>query len=185
VLRPADSHETVEAWRLALARAEAGPTALVLSRQALPVLSPPAAETGGWMAERGARVVGDVGGSPAVAIVATGSEVGLAIEGARVLATEHGVAARVLSMPWRERFCGLPPADQDALLPPGIPRLVVEAASPQGWEGVAGATGRVLGLGRFGASAPGARVMAELGFTPERIAKAALEVIGKGASDAR
>lgn len=79
-------------------------------------------------------------------------------------------------MPWRERFLELAPERADALLPAGVPRVVVEAGVPQGWEGLAGSDGRILGLTRFGASAPGDQVMERLGFTLEVIAQAARDV---------
>jgi transketolase len=180
VLRPADACETAEAWRVAIERTN-GPTALILSRQALPVLAPCAVS---WLAKKGARVVFPGRPSPSLVLVATGSEVSLAREAAALLADEHGIDAGVVSMAWRERFAALPRSEQDALLPPGVPRLVIEAASPQGWEGVAGDTGRVLGLERFGASAPGSVVMAELGFNPERVAAAALRLLGRSARPA-
>jgi transketolase len=212
VLRPADARETAEAWAVALARTD-GPTALVLSRQALPVLPPhPASTAGGpesastaggpesastaggpesastaggpaphgWLAARGARVVRAGGGYPDVVIVATGSEVALSLAAADLL-DETQVAARVVSMPWRERFEELDPTDQEALLPYGVPRLVVEAASPQGWREVTGDRGRIHGLRRFGASAPGSVALAGLGFSPEAVAAAALELLGLGA----
>ncbi|HWB73005.1 MAG TPA: hypothetical protein VG452_12395, partial [Egibacteraceae bacterium] len=90
-----------------------------------------------------------------------------------------GVAARVVSMPWRERFTGLPDERRAALLPPGVPRVVVEAGVPQGWEGIAGPTGRILGLDRFGGSAPGEVAMEQLGFTPDNIAVAAGELLDR------
>jgi transketolase len=161
---------------VALARRD-GPTALVLSRQALPVLPrrPP-----GWLALRGARVVRNGNDRADVVLVATGSEVSLSLAAADRLA-ERGVVAWVVSMPWRERFEALPPEDREVLVPPDAPRLVVEAASPQGWQGVAGERGRILGLARFGASAPGGVALAELGFSPESVAAAAFELLGRGA----
>jgi transketolase len=111
-----------------------------------------------------------------VILVATGSEVHLALAVERLLAA-RGVSTRVVSMPWRERFCDLPPSEQAKILPPGTPRLVVEAGCPQGWEGVAGA-GCILGLRRFGASAPGPTAMRELGFDADGVAAAALALIG-------
>jgi transketolase len=175
VLRPADAGETAEAWAVALTRTE-GPTALILSRQALPVL--PAVRSG-WLAARGARVVRS-GGRPEVVVVATGSEVSLSLAAADLLAAQ-GIAAWVVSMPWRERFEALHPADREVLLPPGAALLVVEAASPQGWRGVAGDRGRIHGLTRFGASAPGGVVMAQLGFTPEAVTAEALDLLATGA----
>src|SRR5581483_3015633 len=168
VLRPADGPETAEAWTVALGRRD-GPTALILSRQPLPVLPPSPA---GWLALQGARVVRTGGGAPDVALVATGSEVSLCLAAADRLA-DAGVSASVVSMPWRERFLALDPAERAALLPPGVPRLVVEAGCRQGWAEVAGDRGAVRGLDRFGASAPGPVAFAELGFSPDAVASAA------------
>lgn len=173
VLRPADANETTEAWRVAIARRD-GPTALVLTRQALPVLEP---ASRGWMAATGARVVETGGDEPDIALVATGSEVSLALDAGRVLHDEHGVRAHVVSMPWRERFCALERADRDAVLPPDVPRLVIEAACAQGWDQVAGDDGRVVSLDRFGASAKGSTVMKELGFEAERVVAAATNLL--------
>ncbi|MGH9168580.1 MAG: transketolase-like TK C-terminal-containing protein, partial [Acidimicrobiia bacterium] len=186
VLRPADAHETAEAWAVALARTD-GPTALVLSRQALPVLPPHSSSTAdgpahaGWLVSQGARVVRRTGGrAPDVVLVATGSEVGLSLAAADQL-DQANVAAQVVSMPWRERFEELHPADQEALLPCGVPRLVVEAASPTGWRAVAGERGRIHGLRRFGASAPGPVALAGLGFSAEAVAAAAVDLLARGA----
>ncbi|HEV2374424.1 MAG TPA: transketolase [Streptosporangiaceae bacterium] len=159
VIRPADANETAQAWEAALLRSD-GPTALVLSRQQLPVLPPP---PGGFLASSGAWVVQDGGACPEVALVATGSEVSLALDAADLLSTD-GVAARVVSVPWRERF--LSSGSVEAVLPSGVPRVVIEAGSPELWEALAGPRGEVVGLDTFGASAPGPVVMARLGFAP-------------------
>ncbi len=174
LLRPANPYETVDAWRIALERTD-GPTALALSRQKVPVLSPPPP---GAIARDGAWVIRDTDGEPDIVLVATGSEVWKALDAAESLAGD-GVAARVVSMPWRERFTGLPDERRAALLPPGVPRVVVEAGVPQGWEGIAGPTGRILGLDRFGGSAPGEVAMEQLGFTPDNIAVAAGELLDR------
>ncbi|WP_432840267.1 transketolase [Dactylosporangium sp. CA-092794] len=163
VLRPADDAETVAAWHCALRRTD-GPTALILSRQALPPLGPAGVS---FVAERGARVVGPPVETPAVTILATGSEVALAVAAAERL-TARGRPTRVVSVPWRERFAALPAAEREALT--GRPdRLVaVEAGVPGGWAAHAGA-GNVLGLDRFGASGPGEQVLAALGFTVDAL----------------
>ena len=169
VIRPADANETAQAWDLALRRTD-GPTALVLSRQGLPVLPP----SPGFLARAGARVVRDGGESPGVALVATGSEVSLALAAADLL-MQDGVCARVVSVPWRERFLCSDP--DGAILPPDVPRVVIEAGWPDCWQALAGPDGQVIGLDRFGASAPGPVVMARLGLSPQRIRAAALEVM--------
>ena len=177
VLRPADGHETVEAWRTALARAD-GPTALVLSRQTLPPLPPTAA---GWMATTGARIVHGHD-DPEIVLVATGSEVALACDAADRLDAK-GRRTRVVSMPDRETFSALPAPARADILPPATPRLVVEAASAQGWEGVSGPRGHVYGLDRFGASAPGEEVMARLGFLAPAIESAVLALLDEDGDD--
>jgi transketolase len=174
VLRPADAPETAEAWAMALGRTE-GPTALILSRQPLPVLPPSPA---GWLALQGARVVRTGSGPPDLVLVATGSEVSLCRAAADRL-EEDGVSVSVVSMPWRERFLALDPAVRHRLLPPGVPRLVVEASARQGWAEVAGDGGSVHGLDRFGASAPGAVALTELGFSPGAVTSAARALLAR------
>ncbi|MFC0081819.1 transketolase [Aciditerrimonas ferrireducens] len=166
VVRPADANETAQAWRLAVH--SPGPTALVLSRQALPVLP----GTLGAPVERGAYVLQDPKDSPPVLVlIGTGSEVQLCLRAAELLASaEPSLAVRVVSMPSWDRFAAQEPAYQAEVLPPELPRLAVEAASPFGWERYAD---DVLGLDRFGASAPGEVVMARLGFTAEAVAERA------------
>lgn len=169
VLRPADANETAQAWEVALQRTD-GPTALILSRQNLPVLPPAAA----FLAQAGARVVRTGDTRPDVALVATGSEVSVALEAADLLGAD-GVSARVVSVPWRERF--LPSEARSEILPAEIPRVVIEAGWPDCWQALAGPSGQVIGLDRFGASAPGPEVMQRLGFSADRIRVAALEVL--------
>ena len=165
-LRPADARETAAAWRIAIGRLE-GPTALVLTRQALPVLpmtDPPV--------DRGGYVVAD---GDDCALVATGSEVSLALTARELLAAE-GISARVISMPSWELFGAQPAEYRDEVLPPSMPaRVGVEAASPFGWERWTGTGGRIVAIDRFGESAPGALVMSRLGMTPEAVARAAAE----------
>jgi transketolase len=164
VIRPADANETAHAWRMAIERQ--GPTALVLSRQGLPVLEG-TAEAGAGVA-RGAYVLADAaGGEPELILASTGSEVSVCLDAAELLA-EDGISARVVSMPCWEFFETQTPDYQDQVLPADIPVLSVEAASPFGWERWAD---DVVGIDRFGASAPGDVVLAELGFTAEAIAE--------------
>jgi transketolase len=192
VLRPADANETVHAWRVALER-EDGPVALLLSRQATPVLDrasdgvAPASEVerGGYVLwESAGRGSGDGGGgngggtgggpaasgSPDVVLISTGTEVAPTLEAARALAAE-GTAARVVSMPCMELFEAQPPEYRDAVLPPAVTaRLAVEPGASQCWWRWVGSDGDVLGLDRFGASAPGPKVLEEMGFTADNIA---------------
>ena len=156
VVRPADPNETAEAWRQAVAHD--GPTALILSRQTV------TASTDGSAVARGAKAVISVP-SPAAVIVATGSEVGLALDAARDLAAS-GTNVNVVSMPSWEVF-----EEQDAqwrgrVLPAGVPVLSVEAGSTFGWSRWADAS---VGIDRFGASAPGAVVMDKLGVNKDAV----------------
>jgi transketolase len=164
VLRPADANETTAAWRVALERSD-GPTVLALSRQKLPVLE----QIDGGVA-RGAYVAAD---GRQVVLIGTGSEVSLCLAARSTLAKE-GVSARVVSMPSWELFRAQPQAYRDEVLPPGVPRLAVEAASPMGWREWADDT---VTLDRFGASAPGSVVLEKLGFTTEMVASKARRLL--------
>jgi len=170
VFRPADANETAIAWRLAIERP--GPAALALSRQKLPTLDPeqyPVREG----ALRGAYVLAEAtGGRPRVIIIATGSEVALALEAREALQAD-GIATRVVSMPCWEIFAEQPEAYRAEVLPPDIPKLAVEAGATLGWERWVGDGGDVIGIDRFGASAPGDTVMDKLGFNvPNVVARA-------------
>jgi len=172
VFRPADANETIAGWRAALARDL--PTALILSRQALPVLDPeryPVADAarGGYVLE------GDP--DPDVILIATGSEVHVALA-ARGLLSGRGVSSRVVSLPSWELFEEQPESYRSDVLPLEIEaRVSVEAAASLGWERYVGLRGAVIGLDRFGASAPGATVLEHLGFTAERVADEAERVL--------
>jgi transketolase len=172
VLRPADANETAEAWRYALSQKEA-PTALILTRQNLPVLAG-TAELAREGIARGAYVISDApeGTKPAAQIIATGSEVQLAVAAQQKLA-EEGVHVRVISMPSTNLFDAQPKEyRQSVILPDVKARLVVEMASPFGWHKYAGDEGDVLGITTYGASAPGPKVIEEYGFTvPNVVAK--------------
>jgi transketolase len=159
-LRPADANETTAAWRVALQRTT-GPTALVLTRQRLPMLEP------GAPVDRGAYVVADGGDAT---IVATGSEVHVGLAARETLADE-GIAARVVSMPSWELFSAQDQAYREQVIPTGVPRVAVEAASPLGWEKWVG-DGPIVAVDRFGASAPGDVVMEALGITRTAVADA-------------
>ncbi len=171
VLRPCDAAETVDAWRLALARTD-GPTALILSRQALPAVGecPP-----GTTGRTGARVVRSGGSSPDVTLLASGSEVDLSCRAAVVL-EERGVSARVVSVPWREQLERRDPTTRADLIGSDVV-LAVEAGSRSGWVGLTGALERVVGLDGFGASGPGDAVREHFGLTPEHVADVALEAL--------
>jgi transketolase len=169
VVRPADANETAAAWKLALARTD-GPTALVLSRQDLPVVSGPDAQVA-----RGAYVLREASGAVIdVVLIATGSEVGLALAAQAKLA-ELGYAARVVSMPCWELFFAQDAAYRDGVVPATVPaRVAIEAGVSFGWGDVVGGHGRVVGLDRYGASAPGDVLMEKLGFTVDAVVAAAL-----------
>ncbi|GAA4628040.1 transketolase [Actinoallomurus vinaceus] len=167
VLRPADANETAACWRLALRSAD-GPVALVLSRQDLPVLEPVRDDA---IARYGARVLRDSTWPPEVALVASGSEVALALAAAEELA-ERGVGVRVLSVPFRERFEEA--LESHAKLLPDCPAVWVEAGVPHGWRALARPGDTVVGLRRFGLSAPGDVVYRELGFNVPAVVGAAL-----------
>lgn len=169
VIRPADANETTEAWRYALEN-QNGPVALVLTRQAVPNLEGTSEKAREGVA-RGAYVVSEAdGGAPQAIILATGSEVSLAIEAQRKLAAE-GVNVRVVSMPSWELFDKQPEAYKQSVLPSGVKaRLAVEMAYPLGWERYVGDGGAVLGISTFGASAPASKIIAEYGFTADNVA---------------
>lgn len=168
LLRPADPAETVAAWRVALEH-RGGPVALSLTRQKVPALDRAGLAPAGGAA-RGGYVLADTDGPPDVVIMATGSEVSVAL-GAREKLAADGIAARVVSMPSLELFAAQPAAYRDAVIPPDVPwRVAIEAAHPMSWYRWVGERGSIVGLERFGASAPYERIFAELGFTPERVA---------------
>ena len=174
VIRPADANETAAAWRIAVD--SDGPTALILSRQDLPVL----AETSVLAAEgvgRGAYVLlsgRDASTPPDIVLIGTGSEVQLCLGAARLLEPE-GIVARVVSFPSWDLFAAEQTGYRDDVLPPGILRLAVEAAASFGWERYADAT---VTIDRFGASAPGSVNMEKFGFTADHVAQKARELLG-------
>ncbi|HEX9015249.1 MAG TPA: transketolase [Chloroflexota bacterium] len=176
VIRPGDANETAVAWKAAVESRER-PVALILSRQKMPILdrSKVAPATG---LLRGAYVLAEaVGGTPELLMIATGSEVGLAVEAQGKLAAQ-GIRARVVSMPSWEMFEAQPQEYRDSVLPPGIrARLAIEAASPFGWSRWVGEDGDVLGIDRFGASAPGETVMREYGFNVDNVVQRATALI--------
>jgi transketolase len=175
VIRPADANETSMAWRSTF-EAE-GPVALLLTRQNVPVLDPE--PTRGAL--RGAYVLAEAeGDEPDAILVATGSEVAVALE-ARELLTQQGVAVRVVSMPSWEIFDAQDEEYKNSVLPPRVEvRVSVEAGVTMGWERYVGFRGASIGIDRFGASAPGETVLSELGITPENVANTTLGLVGRG-----
>ena len=178
VLRPADAAETVEAWRAAMLRRD-GPTLLVLSRQKLPVLErPPLGAAEG--VSRGAYTLLDApGGVPQAILIATGSELHVAVAAARLLQADR-VRVRVVSLPSWELFAAQPEAYRHEVLPPAVRvRLGIEAAGPFGWLRWVGDEGAMLAMEGFGASAPGERLFQEFKFTPERAAELVRQLLAR------
>ena len=175
VIRPADANETSMAWRSTL-EAE-GPVALLLTRQNVPVLDPELTRG----AVRGAYVLAEADtGEPDAVLLATGSEVAVALE-ARELLAERDVAARVVSMPSWEIFDAQDDEYKNSVLPPWVEvRVSVEAGVTMGWERYVGFRGTSIGIDRFGASAPGETVLSELGIIPENVANMTLRLLGRG-----
>ena len=172
VIRPGDANETAVAWRVAVETRDR-PVLLVLSRQDVPTLDRSRyASADGLL--RGAYVLRDAGdGKPDLILIASGAEVGLIVAAAERLSSE-GVAVRCVSMPSWELFDALTQADREAVLPPTVhARLAVEAGATQGWHRYVGDAGGVLGVERFGASAPGDVVLREYGFNVEEVCKRA------------
>ena len=178
VVRPADANETVAAWKAILENTH-NPAGLVLTRQNVPVFP---RGTDGFattddVAKGGYVLVDADNGSPDVILIGTGSEVQLAVKARETLA-EKGISARVVSMPCREWFDAQPQAYRDTVLPPIVKaRVSVEAAVAQGWREIVGATGRMVSLEHFGASADFATIFREFGITAEAVALAAEESI--------
>ncbi|MEC3992953.1 transketolase [Actinacidiphila sp. DG2A-62] len=179
VVRPADANETTACWRTILEHHDR-PAALVLSRQNLPVLD---RSNGAYAPARGAAKGGYVladaadGAVPEVILVATGSEVQIALD-ARDLLAADGLAVRVVSMPCREWFAAQPVEYQDEILPPAVrARVSVEAAVAQGWRDVVGDAGRIVSLEHYGASADYQRLYTEFGITAQAVAAAARDSI--------
>jgi transketolase len=177
VVRPADANETAEAWRLAMTHAD-GPTALVLSRQKLPFIDRTRYGAASGVA-RGAYVLADPdGGPPQVVLMSSGSEVSLILDAQKQLAAA-GIKTRTVSFPSHEIFARQTPEYQASVLIPNVPRVAIEAAHPMSWYRWVGTDGIVIGLERFGASAPGARVMQELGITADRVVQAAKSLLNR------
>jgi len=179
-IRPADATETVEAWRIAISDRK-HPTILALSRQALPVIDRSSYAPASGVA-KGAYILKDAeGGNPDVILIATGSEVSLIIEAEKLLAAK-GIKARLVSMPSWDLFEAQPREYRDSVLPPSVTaRVSVEAAATLGWERYVGDKGAMVGVNRFGASAPYKDIYKHYGLTPENIVAAAeASIAGKG-----
>jgi len=172
VVRPADANETAQAWKKALTTLDS-PTALILSRQNLPTLDVSKRDGefmyGAYTVERTA--------DPELILIATGSEVHICVEAAKMLEKDHHIQTAVVSMPSWELFEKAPAPYRERILPSDVKkRLAVEAGITMGWEKYVGEGGRIMGINRFGASAPGGKVLKEYGFSPENIVRNALEM---------
>jgi transketolase len=181
ILRPADANEVVEAWRVVM-QSRHEPVALILTRQAVPVLDRAIYASAGGL-QRGAYVLADAaGGRPDVLLLATGSEVSLCVEAFETLKSD-GIKARVVSMPsWElfERYCRDHPEYRKQVLPESVrARVSVEKASTLGWARYVGGNGRSIGMETFGASAPLKELQKKFGFTTENIVAAAKQQIAK------
>ena len=175
VIRPADANETREAWRYALTNSR-GPVILVLTRQKLPIIDQKKYASANNLT-KGAYILSPSKTEAQVILIATGSEVSLALAAQEKLA-EKNISSSVVSMPSVELFDAQPKEYRDKILPPSIKaRLAVEAGSPKGWREYVGDEGDIIGINHFGASAPGPVVMEKYGFTVENVVKHALVLI--------
>ena len=172
--RPGDANETAAAWQLAMNRK--GPSFMALTRQDLPVIETASHNVLDGVS-KGAYVLEDVP-HPEVVLIGTGSEVWPCVDAAKLLAKE-GIAVRVVSFPSWKIFEEQTPEYRASVLAPGVPKVAVEAGATLGWWKYVGQDGDVVGVDRFGASAPGPKVMAELGFTPENVAARARKLVKK------
>jgi transketolase len=180
IVRPADAAETAEAWRVVIEEVD-GPACLVLTRQPVPHIDRARFESHGGVAQGGYVLAEAPGGDPDVLLLATGSEVAVAVQ-ARAMLERDGIAARVVSLPSWELFEAQGRGWEEIVLPRAVTaRVAVEAGSPQGWLRWVGGAGRVVGIERFGASAPGGEVLERLGITPERVADMAARALGRSA----
>jgi transketolase len=177
-IRPADATETVEAWKVAMERRN-GPTALILSRQNLPLLDRTALTPASGV-QRGGYVLWDAQAQPDIILIGTGSEVHIALEVGRLL-QDKGVSARVVSLASWKLFDAQPAEYRNEVLPPDIrARVSIEAGTPLGWERYVGLDGVAIGLSRFGASAPGEVLYEKLGLTTQRMLDEALRLLQRG-----
>ncbi len=178
VIRPADAAEVVEAWRIALAH-KSGPVALALTRQKLAFIDRAALGSDVADAARGGYVLAGGDGESDVAILASGSEITLALAARARLRDEHGIRARVVSMPCHEIFARQPEEYRNGVLPPHVKRVAIEAAHPMSWYRWVGLDGAIVGLERFGASAPYVAIYNGLGITAEAVVHAVRGVLGR------
>jgi transketolase len=177
VIRPADANETAEAWRVATALKK--PVTLILTRQKLPILDRECFPSASLLS-RGAYVLSDVQGQPDMLLIASGSEVSLALEAQKTLAEEKGIKARVVSMPCWELFNEQSEQYRNEILPQDIKaRLSIEAGCSMGWDRWVGESGDCIAVDKFGASAPGGEVMRRYGFNVENVVAKAEALVRK------
>jgi transketolase len=178
VLRPGDANEVVEAYRYVL-QLRHQPAAIALSRQALPTFDRSRYASAAGVA-RGAYVMADANGRPPeIILIASGSEVALAVDAHEALASQ-GVRSRLVSMPSWDMFEHQPPAYREEVLPPGVKsRIAIEQGSVLGWDRYVGPEGHIIGMKTFGASAPLKELQRKFGFEPERVVAAAWELLGR------
>jgi transketolase len=177
VIRPCDANEVTEAWRAAMDRHHQ-PVALVLTRQDVPILDRSKYASADGL-RRGGYVLADAEGDPEVILIATGSEVALAVQAHEQLVSD-GVSSRVVSLPCWELFDRQDDAYKDEVLPPSVTaRVSIEEASTLGWDRWVGPEGRTIGMHTFGSSAPLKDVQSKFGFSPDKVAEAAKEVLGR------
>ncbi|MBV9110980.1 MAG: transketolase, partial [Gemmatimonadetes bacterium] len=177
-LRPGDANETAEAWRFTMEYND-GPVFMALTRQGLPILDRSVYGAASGL-RKGAYVLADADGDLQAILIATGSEVSLALEARDKLQAE-GIGTRVVSMPSWTLFSRQPREYRDKVLPPAVrARVSVEAASPLGWEKWIGTDGRAVGISHFGASAPAKEIFKQLGFTADNVAAQAKATLGLG-----
>ncbi|HEY90671.1 MAG TPA: transketolase [Dehalococcoidia bacterium] len=177
-IRPADAYETLEAWKAGMERSH-GPTALVFSRQKLPLLDQTTLAPAKGL-QRGGYTLWESSGKPEVILIGTGSEVHIVLEAGMLLQDNKGIAVRVVSLPSWELFDRQPEDYRNSVLPPDITaRIAVEAASTFGWERYVGLNGIVIGIDRFGASAPADVIYEKLGLTASHVVDEALRLIGR------
>ena len=177
VIRPADGNETAAAWKVAL-ESQDQPVAIILTRQKLPILDRNKYASADGLF-KGAYILAEAeGGKPDMILIATGSEVSLALD-AKAELDKQGIKARVVSMPSWELFEQQDTAYREEVLPPSVKaRLAIEAGSTQGWYRYVGLDGDVLGLDHYGASAPGGILYEKFGFTVENVVRRALALVG-------
>jgi len=175
LIRPADASETAEAWRAALKHK--GPVALVLTRQKLPFIDRSKYASAGGLA-RGAYVLADSpGGAPQIVLMSSGSEVSLILDAQKKLEA-GGIRARAVSMPSHELFARQDQAYRDSVLPKGVKRIAIEAAHPMSWYRWVGDDGVIIGIERFGASAPAPTIYTHLGITADKVVETAKKLVG-------